>query len=164
MKQYFPNNSPKIDRIVSYQSLKRNRIEVVDATASIQCGHLIFRKPNHLVSSSKAGLYWFIIRLEAIPSFSSSVRSYISDSCSKSTSRYFGLLFLKITAQPFASAMRATREKFFVRFGNGYGHFGIKLHKEHLPLLRLSPEATESQPVNVSTSPRKHKNSSDFIR
>ena len=45
--------------------------------------------------------------------------------------------------------IKADTGEIFVRFGNGYDHFGINLHKEHLPLLLLYTKAAESQPINL---------------
>ena len=58
-----------------------------------------------------AGLYFFKILAATKLTFSSSVMS-IKGELSKSTNIYLGRLFLKITAYPFVSAMRVTREKF----------------------------------------------------
>lgn len=73
--------------------------------------HLIFRKLDHFASFINAGLYFFRMRAATTSIFSSSVISIMGDT-SRSTSIYLGLLFLKITACPFFSAMRVTREKF----------------------------------------------------
>ena len=62
-------------------------------------------------NSINAGLYFFKILAATKSIFSSSVMS-IKGELSKSTNIYLGRLFLKITACPFVSAMRVTREKF----------------------------------------------------
>lgn len=73
--------------------------------------HLLVDKIRgyYFANSSKAGLYFFRILAATKSIFSSSVMPIMGE-LSRSSIIYLGRLFLKITAWPFFSAIRVTRE------------------------------------------------------
>ena len=79
---------------------------------SMQHENLLFTQSFHLASTSYASLFCSIRRFEMLNTSSSDAVV----SCSallKSMTRYLGMLFFRITAEPYSSTRRATLEKFW---------------------------------------------------